>query len=285
MKISVVMLTYNGGAELRQVVEVLQKQDVQAEVEYVAVDSESTDGTCEFLKAAGFRVYSIKKKDFSYGPTREYAFQCSTGDVLVTQSQDVLPVDQTYLQVMIDPIVKGQADVVQGLTLVPREDNRLFLWDRMGVTYFTSEGHEFMRKHGNIGLSCTSMAISRQAWQATGFAGTSYCTDKFIQRKLAEKGFRMIATPGVVAYHGHSYNLRSLIKRCTNEGLGWRIAGAKYSIRSFLYDLTLGFARHAKMWARAIYRREARDPATIFFFQIRPVCILIGNRILKNVIR
>ncbi len=285
MKISVVILTYNGGDELRQVVKILQEQDVEAEVEYVAVDSGSTDGTPEFLQKAGFHVYPIAKKDFSYGPTREYAFQCSTGEIIVTQSQDVLPVDRTYLRAMVDPIIKDQADVVQGVSSAPLADSSVFLWDRKGALYFTREGWEFMKKYGNIGLSCTSLAISRKAWQATGFAGTPYCTDKFIQRHLAEKGFRMVPSQSVVVYHGHSYNLRSLIKRCTNEGFGWRVAGATYSIRSFLYDLTLGFARHGKMWAKAICRGEARDLATIFFFQIRPICLLIGNRILKDVIR
>jgi hypothetical protein len=142
-----------------------------------------------------------------------------------------------------------------------------------------------VRKYGNIGLSCTSMAISRKAWEATGFGDTPFCTDKFIQRRLGDKGFRMVPSAGPVVYHGHSYTLRSLIKRCTNEGLGWRVAGAKYTVPSFLYDLTVGFARHAKMWMRAIGRGQARDPATIFFFQIRPICVLIGNRILRNVIR
>lgn len=285
MKISVVMLTCNGGAELRQVVDVLHEQDVRADVEYVAVDSGSTDGTCEFLKDAGFHVYSIQKKDFSFGPTREYAFRCSTGDIIVTQSQDVHPLDRTYLRVMTEDIVNGNADVVQGMVPVPPGDDRVFLWDRMGVAYFTSEGRTFRKKYGRISLSCTCLSISRKAWQATGFGNTPFCSDKFIQRGLAEKGFRIVRSRGLVAYHGHAYNLRSLIKRCVNEGLGWRIAGAKYSIPAFLYDLTVGFARHASMWSKAIWRREARDPASIFFFQIRPVCILIGNRILKNVIR
>ena len=129
------------------------------------------------------------------------------------------------------------------------------------------------------------MAISRKAWQATGFGNTPFCSDKFIQRHWRRRGSASIRSQATVAYHGHTYSLRSLIKRCVNEGLGWRIAGAKYSIPSFLYDLTVGFARHASMWSKAVWRREARDPASIFFFQIRPVCILIGNRILKNVIR
>lgn len=155
----------------------------------------------------------------------------------------------------------------------------------MGVAYFTTEGRDFMRKYGNIGLSCTCMAISRKAWEATGFGNTPFCSDKFIQRRLGEKGFRMVLSQAIVAYHGHSYDLHSLIKRCANEGLGWRVAGAKYSIPSFLYDLTFGFARHTKMWAKAVWRRQARDPASILFFQIRPICVLIGNRILKDVIR
>jgi glycosyltransferase involved in cell wall biosynthesis len=286
MKISVVLLTYNGGPKLQQVVAMLRRQDIPAEVEYVAVDSGSTDGSAECLKHAGFHVHAVDRKDFSFGQVRQYAFGCSAGDIIVTQSQDVVPLDETYLRVLTEDIVRGAADVVQGGTCSPQEDSRVFLWDRMGSAfYFTSEGKVFARKYGPIPLSCTCLAISRDAWQATGFGDSPYCTDKFLQRELVEKGFRIARTPGPIASHGHPYDLPALMKRCLNEGVGWRWAGVRYSLRLCLRDLTLGFARHMPVWWKALRSGQARDSASIFFFQIRPICLLIGNRLLKQVVR
>lgn len=286
MRISVVLLTYNGGTKLKQAIDRLRRQDVCAEVEYVAVDSGSTDASVEYLTEAGFRVYAVEGKDFSFGRARDYAFECSTGDVIVTQSQDVVPLDETYLRVLTDDIIQGRADVVQGGICSPAEDSRVFLWDRMGSAfYFTSEGRVFAKQYGPIPLSCACLAISRPAWRATGFGDSPYCTDKFLQKKLAERGFRIARTPGAVAAHGHPYDLPALVKRCLNEGVGWRWAGVRYSVRLCLRDLTLGFARHVPAWWKALHSGQARDLASIFFFQIRPICLLIGNRLLKQVVR
>lgn len=284
MKVSVVLLTYNAGDAFRRVVEALRTQDVRGEIEYVAVDSGSTDGTCEIMEEAGFRLYRIEKKAFSFGPVRDYAFRCSAGDAIITQSQDVLPFDATYIRAMVEPIENGQAEVVQGITSIPPEDKQAFIWDRMGVAYFTREGREFMRGHGNVGLSCSCLAISRNAWLATGFGDTPYAEDKLIQRRLAEKGFRMVLTTGPVAWHGHSYTFRTLIRRCLNEGIGWRNAGVRYSLDSCLRDLSVGFLRHLPMWWRAVYAGQVRGAASLLFFQIRPVCLWIGNHVLKNVL-
>ena len=144
------------------------------------------------------------------------------------------------------------------------------------------KGRDFFRKYGGIGLSCACLALSREAWQATGFSGSAYATDKFVQRALCEKGFRIAGTRGVVAWHGHAYSLRDLVKRCLNEGYGWRLSGAKYKLRWYLRDLTMGFAENAAAWLRCLWSAQARDLASIFFFQIRPICVLIGNRFLKQ---
>jgi len=285
MKISVVLLTWNGGAKLEQAIRALKSQDVEAEVEYVAVDSESTDGSRALLEDAGFRLYSVERKSFSFGPVRDYAFECSTGDVIVTQSQDVVPIDGTYLRTLTDDIIRGDTDVVQGSLCSPEGDDRIFLWDRVGhVFYFTSEAKVFAKRYGRVSLSCTCLAISREAWKATGFGDSPYCTDKFLHRKLAKQGYRIRQTPKDVAWHGHPYDLRGLIKRCLNEGVGWRCAGVQYSVLLCLRDLTVGFARHVPIWWRAIWSGQARDMASIFFFQIRPICLLIGNRVLKKVV-
>jgi len=277
-------LTYNGGDGLRRVVRDLRAQEFPVDVEYVAVDSGSEDGSCAVLTDAGFSVHHVKKEEFSFGRIREYAFKCSTGDIIVTQSQDVFPLDRAYLAEMTGPIARNEADVVQGITVAPLEDDRVFLWDRLGVAYFTREGWAFMEQHGNIGLSCSCLAISREAWTATGFGETPYSEDKFIQKRLVERGFRIVSTTRPVASHGHSYSFNSLVKRCLNEGVGWRYAGVRYSVNACLRDLSGGFIKYLPMWWKAVRAGQVRGAGSLFFFQIRPVCVWVGNRLLKRTI-
>jgi rhamnosyltransferase len=284
MRVSVVILTYNGGEKLKRVAALLRRQNVPAEVELIALDSGSTDGTVQDLRSAGFHIHTLARDNFAFGPVRDQAFALASGEIIVTQSQDVVPMDEEYLRLLTHDIMEGRADVVQGICSPPVDED-VFLWDRDdSIFYFTTVERDYTRRYGPVGLSCTSLAISRAAWQATGFGDSPFGEDKLLQRRLVEKGFRISRSPRPVAWHGHSYNLRSLAKRVLNEGVGWRSAGVRYPLWRFGRDLTLGFARNLPAWARAVVSGQARGAASILFFQIRPVCLLIGNRLLRHVL-
>ena len=285
MRLSVVILTYNGARWLTRIVASLVEQALRNGVELLAVDSGSTDGTVEILRNNGFRVFSIPRNKFEFGRVRDYAFSLSSGDIIVTQSQDVIPMDQTYLQALSAPIIDGEADVVQGITISSTEIENSFIWhaDRT-IFYFTSEGKCFFEKNGGIGLSSECMAISRKAWESTGFGQAPYCEDKLIQGKLHSLGYRIVATKHPIAWHNHNYDLFGVVIRCLNEGCGWRYAGVSYFFLSCLYDLSVGFWRHRKLWWKMVRSGTGRSVASIGFFQIRPIALYIGNRLLSRIV-
>ncbi|MCK4829997.1 glycosyltransferase, partial [bacterium] len=277
--VSIVILTKKGGSLFQSCLDTIYDQIVDFSFEVVIVDSGSTDGTLQYIKKYPVRLYEIKSHEFSFGRTRDYAFGLSKGRYIVTLSQDVVPVNGNWLKKLIEPLAQDSADVVQGKVIVP-VDREIFYWEKKGFFYFTREGAEFFEKYGEIGLSCCNLAIKRQAWEDTRFGGALMNEDKVIQRKLYEKGYRIVWAPDAIAYHGHSYNLKSLKNRCENEGLGWKCAGVKYRFPRMVRDLVQGKWVYGLL-LKGLIKKEIRTVADVLFLFIRPLYLFKGNRFNK----
>ena len=277
--ISIAILTMNGGTLFKKSIEMIFSQKISYPFEVVVVDSSSTDGTLEFVKRYPIRLFEIEEKEFSFGHTRDYAFGKAQGKYVVTLSQDVIPANDSWLENLINPIINDGADVVQGKIIIPG-DRKIFFWERKGLFYFTSEGKEFIKHYSNIGLSCCSLSMKKDVWLKTRFGDAIMCEDKVIQKKLIENNYKIIMAENSFAYHGHQYNLNSLIKRCENEGLGWRCAGVTYRFSQMIKDL-LPKMRDYKMFMIGLLDREIKTPAEALFLLIRPIYLFKGNRFNK----
>ncbi|NWF91942.1 MAG: glycosyltransferase family 2 protein [Syntrophaceae bacterium] len=257
--------------------EMIFLQKIAYPFEVIVVDSSSTDDTLDFVRKHPIRLFRISEEEFSFGPTRDYAFEKAEGEYIVTLSQDVVPANESWLENLVRPIINGMCDVVQGKIIVP-ECKDIFFWEKKGLFYFTSEGKDFIKKHSNVGLSCCSLCIKKEAWLKTRFGNAPMCEDKAIQKKLTEGNYRIIASEASVAYHGHEYNLKSLRKRCENEGLGWRYAGVTYRFSDLIKDLFPKKTMY-KVLIQGLLNGEIRSVTEALFLFIRPVYLFKGNRL------
>ena len=105
--------------------------------------------------------------------------------------------------------------------------------------------------------------------------------DKVIQKKLVEGGYRIVWAHDSIAYHGHRYNLKSLKKRCENEGLGWRCAGVRYRFSQMIKDLLKKKGVHGMLF-KGLLNREIKTPAEALFLLIRPLYLFKENRFGKT---
>ena len=80
MQVSLVMPTLNAGDLLEEVLCGVDRQPGAADLERVAIDSGSTDGTVERLKDHGFEVHGIDKADFNHGSTRDLGISKTSGE-------------------------------------------------------------------------------------------------------------------------------------------------------------------------------------------------------------
>lgn len=278
--VSIVILTKNGGSIFKDCIKMVYSQKIDFCFEVIIIDSGSSDDTLDFLSGYPVEIFKITPESFSFGPTRDFGFSKARGQYIVTLSQDVVPANEYWLKNLVIPLLNNVTDVVQGHCFSPT-DKPVFYWEREGMFYFTSEGKDFCNQYGHIGLSCTNLAIKRNVWEKVRLGNISMNEDKQLQKNLFMGDFKMLSIKTASCYHGHTYNLFSLVKRCENEGIGWRLCGVKYSAKQMLKDLIQERWVYGKL-IRAILKRQITSIEETLFLIIRPLFIYKGNRLNKE---
>jgi glycosyltransferase involved in cell wall biosynthesis len=115
MKLSIVMPVFN---EVSTLEPILQRVDaVKLADEIILVDDGSTDGTRELFPALQARYPELRiilhETNQGKGAAVRTGIQAAQGDLILIQDAD-LEYDPRDIQLLLDPIVEGKADVVYG---------------------------------------------------------------------------------------------------------------------------------------------------------------------------
>lgn len=274
--VTVAVLTRNGGAVFRRLLEAVFAQETHHKVEFLAVDSGSTDGTLETLDGTPARVITIAPQQFDFGEARDLAFDHAHGDIVVSLSQDAVPAHAQWLENLIAPLDDPQTAASCGRSIPdPLRDIPQFPWERNGYFYFTQEMRKFARRYGK-GLSNANSAIRRAVWERLRFGKQPIGEDFLFQTKLEAAGLRIAFPDDAPVFHHHNYTFPSLAKRCRNEGLGLRGLGCSYSELDLLRDLTS--PRKYLVWIRELLAGRLTTPAALTFPVVRPIAVYAGSR-------
>jgi rhamnosyltransferase len=103
-RVSVVVPTLNGGDTLRLLLEAIDGQDGAFDVELIAVDSGSTDGTLDLLRKHGATIVAIPRGEFNHGVSRNEALERANGELAVLIVQDAVPADTEWLAELVRPL-------------------------------------------------------------------------------------------------------------------------------------------------------------------------------------
>ncbi len=111
----VVMPAYNAGRTLRLTYEELPKDSVNL---VILVDDASTDGTLEVARQLGLSIF-VHNRNYGYGANQKtcYTEALRAGADVVVMVHPDYQYDPTLLPQLIEPIVRGDADVVLGSRL------------------------------------------------------------------------------------------------------------------------------------------------------------------------
>ncbi|MEX2016563.1 MAG: glycosyltransferase, partial [Candidatus Hydrogenedentales bacterium] len=210
-----------------------------------------------------------------------FCFQHVESPYIVTLSQDAIPAHGDWLENLLAPLdADAQIAASCGASLPdPQRGYPQFAWERNGWFYFTAEMKRFGRGWGR-GLSFSNTAIRRSAWQQCRLEPIVLGEDFQFQQKVLAAGWRIAFAENAAVLHHHEYTLRTLWRRCRDEGAALEALGCPYRAADVCRDASRA-ALYAQ-WARELRRGAWRSPAATLFPWLRPLAVYAGNRRARN---
>ena len=226
LDVSVVIPTFNAGAQLNRLLDAIAAQDGPYRPVVVAIDSGSTDGTTDLLRARGARVLTISQADFNHGATRNRALEVVTTEFAVMTVQDALPASAAWLHALVSPLSSDGSLAGTWARQQPRPDA-----SRITAYYLSrwAAAQESPRTAGPITreqfaaltpaqrhLACAfdnvCACIRMSVWREHPFATTRIAEDLEWAQTVLQAGHRLAFVPAAAVVHSHdrpaAYELR-----------------------------------------------------------------------------
>ena len=217
---SLVIPTKNGGYLFKRVVEGLRAQTCWKNVEFIVVDSGSTDDTISVARSAGAIVRTIPPNEFNHGATRDYGISLASCDYVVLMVQDAIPNDgflierllsalseegvagayaRQFPQPTADVIVKRNLNswLTGGLERKVKAIKSLDWYERLSPT----EKYFFC----NFDNVCS--AINKRVWKEEQFGRTDFGEDIDWAERVLKRKFKIVYEPSAVVVHSHNRSL------------------------------------------------------------------------------
>ncbi len=223
VKLSVLLLTKNGGGDLELVLLALFGQGSVPPFEVIAVDSGSTDGTLDLLRRFPIRLEAIPAETFHHARTRNFAASLASGEILIFLSQDAIPASEVWLSTMISNFSDPGVGAVYGRQLPrpgssrEREDTLDTLYGRDRIV--KDPGHRNGLGYRFYHFSDVNAAIRRSVWEQVRFPeDLRVFEDLGIAKGILDQGWKIVYEPKSSVLHSHRHTTVGLFKRYFDIG-------------------------------------------------------------------
>jgi GT2 family glycosyltransferase len=244
--VSLIVPVKNGASRLRELLPAILAQRIQDQIEIIAIDSGSRDGSVDLLKDFGATVISIPAHSFNHGLTRTVATEYAHGSIFVFLNQSTLPADERWLANLVRPLDVDPHLAGVCSRVLPRKDadiltardvlrninaaaNRVVTQVTDWPAYRAMKG-EALRAFVNF--HTLSAAIRATVFRELPFRAAEFAEDLIWGKEALERGYKLQFEPSSVALHSHNYSLLDILRRNFDDGLacrsiiGRRLAGA-----------------------------------------------------------
>jgi rhamnosyltransferase len=239
--VTVVVLTKNGGAYLDRGLLAVTQQVTKHDVDILAVDSGSTDGTEDVLHRYSARIERVPASEFSHSRTRMLAACLARGTYVVFLSQDAQPANRDWLERLVAPL-EAEANVATTCSrILPRPDCNPILartvrddpaaQDKpqrvaVGASAYWSMSPE--EKRALVTFHNVSSCVRRSELLELGLPDLAFAEDLGWAHRTLLAGYTVAFEPGSLVLHSHAYTPRSVFARAVLDGrANWELFGRR----------------------------------------------------------
>ncbi|GAB4554580.1 MAG: glycosyltransferase [Anaerolineae bacterium] len=243
--ISIIIPTYQGAKTLPELLKTLHAQNYPSEIEIVAVDSGSTDGSLDILSDFKVRLLRIPQRRFTHGYSRNLGALESAHETLLFISQDALPIGDDWLMRLL-PSLNFPAVGAAYVRQVARP-NATPLETFFHEQIYPAQSRFFALRADEsapldrIFFSNVCSLIPRRIWARFPFDEKIIMSeDQVFSKAVLRSGYRIHYNADAPVYHSHAYSLLTLFRRNFDSA---------YSLRGVAED---SFGNNAARGARYI---------------------------------
>lgn len=228
--VSILLLMKNEMANLKKSWDILAGQEYDGPVEYVYVDSGSTDGTLEFMKERGVEAHAIKPTDFHHGRTRNLAASLARHEVLVFLSGDAIPLDTHWLDNLVSPFEDIRVGATYGRQVAPAHIGPIRQFGMAWEYPMTPQVRDLSDgKRPDLSMfrmSNANSAVRASMWKKFRFNEKVVTSeDVGLCRDILLSGMKVVYVPEAAVYHCHEKSLWYEFQKAFDSGISLQRLG------------------------------------------------------------
>jgi len=251
--VSILLLMRDEIENIRKSWPLLAAQDFTGEVEYVYVDSGSTDGTLEFMAEQGVEAHCIPPETFHHGRTRNLAAGLAKNEVLVYLSGDAIPCDTHWLRKMVEPFEDPKMGGAYGKQAATPGTSPLRAYAMAYEYHDRPEIRDLSQLEGKPSLGMFRMsnanaAVRRDVWERFKYDETVIMSeDVGMCFNILTHGMKVAYVPEAAVWHVHDRDMWYEFQKAFDSALSIKRMGVLGNPRvggEFHY----GLARVRREW-------------------------------------
>ena len=219
MTATVVVITKNQRTFLERSLPAIAAQRGVSPFEVIVVDSGSTDGAQEIIRASGATLVELAPEDFGYARAYNVGAAHGRGRYIVRLSGDAMPMGTDWLARLLAPM---EADSTVGATwgaqtLPHGLRNPVEHWCQSLYGYDAPGDAKPVRVTRLCTVLGCSMATRRDLWERFPFPEVPQAEDYAFFRTLLQNGFAGMFVPGATVLHGHEEPFFKAVTRSLHQ--------------------------------------------------------------------